>query len=72
MLDAEQERKYDRFEEHALTAMMIGKVNNARKRIKLSDLFKRPEKADVSTQKAENLYEKQQKASEWLSQFEIK
>ncbi|MCY7780087.1 hypothetical protein MOB41_16935 [Bacillus haynesii] len=71
MLDAEVERKYDRLEEHAFSAMMHVKANNAKKRIQLSDIWKRPEKTDLATQKAEDLYKKQQKASEWLSQFEI-
>ncbi|WP_412677720.1 phage tail assembly chaperone [Bacillus swezeyi] len=72
LLEAENERKYDRLEEYAISAMMNAKANNSKKRVKLSDLFKRPEQENAATKKVEDLYEKQKQASEWLSQFEIK
>ncbi|MCY8026366.1 hypothetical protein MOC05_14680 [Bacillus sonorensis] len=54
-----------------MLAMMNAKASSSKKRVKLSDLFKRPNQEDIAPQKAEDLFEKQQKASEWLSQFEI-
>ncbi|MDF4197294.1 hypothetical protein ACFWA2_14155 [Bacillus subtilis] len=52
--------------------MMIGKVRSAKKSIKQSDLFKRPKTADDEADIPQEVIAKQQQASEWLSQFDIK
>ncbi|MEK3813145.1 hypothetical protein [Bacillus sp. FSL R7-0685] len=56
----------------ASLAMMIGKVRSAKKSIKQSDLFKRPKTADDEVDIPQEVIAKQQQASEWLSQFDIK
>lgn len=68
MMRANVERKYDVYEDMALQAMMHRQATNA-KRLKQSDLFKRPVDKDKADRKTEDLKEKAEQASEWMSQF---
>lgn len=68
MMRANVERKYDDYEDMALQAMMNRQATNA-KRLKQSDLFKRPVDKDKAESKAEELKQKAEQASEWMSQF---
>ncbi|WFP01572.1 phage tail assembly chaperone [Bacillus subtilis] len=72
LIQAQQDKKFDQYDDLASLAMMIGKVRSAKKSIKQSDLFKRPKTADDEANIPQEVIAKQQQASEWLSQFDIK
>lgn len=69
MMRANVERKYDQYEDLSMFAMMQRKATNA-KRIKQSDLFKRPVDEGKEEEKVINMKEKVNHANEWLGQFE--
>lgn len=69
-MHANVEKKYDEYEDKANEAMMFRHAQNA-KRVKKSDLFKRPIDESKAEDKAEKMQEESEKASEWLSQFSL-
>lgn len=68
MLRAQQERKSDEYERMAHEALMNRQAQHAEK-LTLSDLYKRPVDEEVAQAKADELVDKSEYASEWLSQF---
>ena len=69
MLAAQRERQYDEMELMAIQAMMIRQAYHA-KRLKQSDLFRRPVDEEKARSKADEIQERTKKRMEWLSQFE--
>ena len=69
MMRANVERLYDGYERKAVEALMRENAHRA-KRPKVSDLFKRPVDELEAKNKTENLKEKADQATAWLSQFE--
>ena len=68
MMDAYVERTYDELDRLATQAMMMRQAYHAKK-LKHTDLFKRPS-SDVSTQvTAEDIRKKQEDTLKWLAQF---
>lgn len=70
MMRSNVERTHDEYERMAYSAMMSRQATNA-KRLKMSDLYKRP--ADVSTAEKDlqTMKNKVEHASEWMSQFTL-
>lgn len=68
-MGAQVERTYDELERRALIAIMHEKAHRAKKP-KSSDLFKRPVDDVTAKNRTEDLLEKAEQASAWLSQFE--
>ena len=68
LMRAEQESRLDGYERMASHSMMIRQAYHAKK-LKYSDLFKRPTDVSKAQKKAEDLLEQNRRASEWLSQF---
>ncbi|QYG88354.1 hypothetical protein [Bacillus atrophaeus] len=71
LMHAQQERKFDQYDDMASSAMMIGKVRSAKKSITKTDLFKRPKSTEEDGDISQEAIEKQRNASEWLSNFNI-
>jgi len=69
MMRANVERIYDGYERKAVEALMRENAHRA-KRPKAGDLFKRPVDELEAKNKTENLKEKADQATAWLSQFE--
>ena len=69
MLAAQRERQYDEMELMAIQAMMIRQAYHA-KRLKQSDLFRRPVDEETAKSRADEIQERTEKRMEWLSQFE--
>lgn len=70
LMRAQQERQFDDYEREAFVAIMH--ENAARsKRLKMSDLFKRPVDATLAKKKTQELAEKAKMASDWISQFTL-
>lgn len=61
---------YDEMERDAGLAIMIGNAVNARKKIKSSDLFKRPSNEVKSDKTADDVRTRQKAIKERLEQFE--
>lgn len=70
MMRANVERIYDGYERKAAEAIMIANAVNSSKKIGASDLFKRPVDEYTAKNRTEDLLDKAEQASEWLSQFE--
>ena len=68
-MSANVERIYDEYERKAVEALMRENAHRS-KRPKASDLFKRPVDDETAKEKTEDLLEKAEQASQWLSQFE--
>ena len=68
-MSANVERIYDEYERKAVEALMRENAHRS-KRPKASDLFKRPVDDETAKEKTEDLLEKAEQASAWLSQFE--
>lgn len=68
MMRSNVERKYDEYEDMAYNALMVRQAVNS-KRLKKSDLFKRPEDEEAAERKIEELQAKSDHATEWMSQF---
>lgn len=70
------ERTHDDNERYAMAAIMNAAASRGKgkqgKLPSLEDLYKRPTSEDESRKKTETLLERNQEASEWLSQFNIK
>ncbi|MEK3887251.1 hypothetical protein [Bacillus sp. FSL K6-3431] len=68
MMRAQTERKHDEYERMTHEAFMMRQAYHA-KRLKPSDLFKRPIDEGVAKSKSVDLQEKAENATEWLAQF---
>lgn len=66
---ANVERIYDEYERKAVEALMHENAHRS-KRPKVSDLFKRPVDEETAKNRTQDLKEKAEQASAWLSQFE--
>lgn len=66
---ANVERIYDEYERKAVEALMRENAHRS-KRPKVSDLFKRPLDGETARERTEDLMQKAEQASQWLSQFE--
>lgn len=66
---ANVERIYDEYERKAIEALMRENAHRS-KRPKVSDLFKRPVDEETAKNRTQDLKEKAEQASAWLSQFE--
>lgn len=66
---ANVERLYDESERMAMSAMMTRQAYHAKK-LKHSDLFKRPVADEVANKKAKESHKRTEEITEWLSQFE--
>lgn len=69
LLEAQQERHYDEMERMAIQAMMNRHAYHA-KRLKQTQLFKRPTEFKESIRTIEDLEREEKETMEWLSQFE--
>lgn len=69
MLAAQRERQYDEMELMAIRAMMNRQAYHA-KRLKQTDLFRRPVDEETAKSRADEIQERTEKRMEWLSQFE--
>lgn len=67
---ANVERIYDSYERKASEAIMIANAVNSSKKIGANDLFKRPVDEVIAKNRTEELLDKAEQASAWLSQFE--
>ena len=65
---AQGERRSDEYERMADAALMARQAYHA-KRLKRSDLFKRPVDVGEAEAKSEELVDKAEHATEWMSQF---
>ena len=65
---AQVERRHDEYERMAYEAMMLRQAYHA-KRLKPSDLYKRPVNEEAEKARSVELQNKTEHASEWLSQF---
>lgn len=69
------DRTHDFNEREAMYAIMYAAASRGKgKRGKLpevSDLYKRPDADEIARSKAEDVFEQQQKAMEWLSNFDL-
>lgn len=65
---AQVERQYDEMERMSHNALMLRQAHHAKK-LKMSDLFKRPADDAVEGGKAENMRKKADDTMAWLSQF---
>lgn len=70
MMRANLERVYDEYERKANEAIILANAINSTKKVKSTDLFKRPVDDGTARRKTEDLLGKADHASEWLSQFE--
>jgi len=70
LMTAEVERTYDLLEREAMVAIMHANANNSRKRVKASNLFKRPTQAKKSKRTVEDLKREEEEVMDWLGQFE--
>ena len=68
MVRAQDERLYDEYDRMAASAMMQRKATDA-KRLKQSDLFKRPIDGNAAEEKMLGFKDKAENATDWLSQF---
>lgn len=66
---ANVERIYDEYERKAIEALMRENAHRS-KRPKVGDLFKRPVDEETAKNRTQDLKEKAEQASAWLSQFE--
>lgn len=66
---AHTESVYDEYERMASHAMMIRAAHHAKK-LKQSQLFKRPTDEEVAKSKAEDMRERTEETMKWLAQFE--
>lgn len=64
------ERNYDELERLAYVAIMNANAMNTKKRIKASDLFKRPTEYRESKRTADDIKRDEKETMEWLSRFE--
>lgn len=71
MKQAKQEQLYDQLEMMSFQAVMTQAAHHSKKKLKPSDLFKRPtgEKVDVDIK---NMKEEMEQTQEWLSQFDFR
>lgn len=63
---ADRERKMDEYERMSHEAMMMRQAHHAKK-LKLSDLFKRPNGRNGDTSRIERLKESTRNTNEWLA-----
>jgi len=70
MLRASVERRYDELEQEASIAIMHANAANSKKRVKATDLFKRPSEHRESKRTADDLRREEEETMEWLGQFE--
>lgn len=68
-MKAETERIYDEMEREAIIAIMHANANNSKKRIRPSDLFKRPND-ETEKKSADDVKKRQKERLAWLSRFE--
>jgi len=68
MMRAQVERRYDEYEHMASMAMMTRQAYHAKK-LKQTDLFKRPLDEDIAKDKAEEARNRSEYTMKWLSQF---
>lgn len=68
-MDAQRERLYDQYEQSARQAMMQRAAYHAKK-LKETDLFKRPTDADTVKVKTQESRAKAEDAMAWIAQFE--
>lgn len=66
---AHTESVYDEYERMASHAMMIRAAYHAKK-LKPSQLFKRPKDEEVAKNKAEDMRARSEETMKWLAQFE--
>ncbi len=66
---AHTESVYDEYERMSTEAMMMRAAYHAKK-LKQSQLFKRPTNADVAKDKSEDMRERSEEVMKWLAQFE--
>lgn len=66
---AHTESVYDEYDRMATHAMMIRAAHHAKK-LKQSQLFKRPSDEEVAKNKAEEMKERSEETMRWLAQFE--
>lgn len=69
LMSAQVERQYDTYERMANEAMMMRQAYHAKK-LKTSQLFKRPVDEEKASKEAEDMHMKAESTMEWLSQFE--
>ncbi len=69
MVKADDERRYDEMERMARQALMNRQAYHA-KRLKESDLFRRPTEFQKAVRTVEDLEREEKETMEWLSQFE--
>lgn len=68
-MSAQVERTYDEYEKMAAQAMM-NRAGYHAKKLKQTQLFKRPSSGSETQDKAEERRDKAKETMEWLSQFE--
>src|SRR5699024_4475073 len=70
MRRASVERRYDELEQEATIAIMHGNAANSKKRVRATDLFKRPAEHRESKRTADDLRREEEEAMKWLGQCE--
>lgn len=69
LMKGNKEKTFDQLEMYSIHALMIRRAYHERKRLKATDLFKRPKESAKQVDK-KDMVEEMQQAKSYLSQFE--